>query len=75
MPRDHTNAARTRQCNKKQEKNLVYDEQLHYQVPKTDEGAEHWVYCSEEGCEKPITLWWPKILLKWFERQPFICGY
>ena len=46
---DKTNAARTRQCTKKQEKNLVCDEQL--KVPKTDEGADHWVYCSEESCE------------------------
>ena len=32
-----TNAARTRQNNKKQEKTLVCDEQLDDEVPKTDE--------------------------------------
>ena len=41
MSADNTNAARTRQYNKKQEKNLVCDEQLDDEVPKTDEGDEH----------------------------------
>ena len=41
MSADKTNAARTRQYNKKQEKNLVCDEQLDDEVPKIDEGDEH----------------------------------
>ena len=40
---DKTNAASTRQNDKKQEEILVCDEQLHDDVPKTDEGAEHGV--------------------------------
>ena len=40
---DKRNAARARQYNKKQEQNLVCDEQLDDEVPKTNEGAEHLV--------------------------------
>ena len=75
MSADKKNAAKTRQYNKKQEKNLVCDEQLDYEVPQTDEGAEHWEYCSEESCGILTMLWLPKLLPKGFERQPFICGY
>ena len=43
MSTDKTNAARTRQHNKKQEKVLACDEQLDDEVPKNDEGAERGV--------------------------------
>ena len=74
MTADKTNAARTRQYNKKQEKNLVCDEQLDDEGPNTDEGAEHSMYCSEKSCEKLTILWLPKLPPTWFERQPFLCG-
>ena len=35
------NVAKTGQYDKKQEKNVVCDEQLDYEVPKRVEGAEH----------------------------------
>ena len=60
MTANKTNAARTRQYNKKQ-KNLVCDEQLDGEISKTNKGAEQWVYCSEEGCEIHTMLWQPKI--------------
>ena len=41
MSTDKTDAARTRQYNKKQEKNLVCDKHLEDEVPKTDEGFKH----------------------------------
>ena len=50
MSAEKTNAARNWQNDKKQEKNMVCDEQQDDEVPKTDERAEHWVYCSEESC-------------------------
>ena len=76
MTADKTNAARTRQNIKKQEKNLAYDEQLDDEVPKINEGAEHCVQCSEEGSEiLTMLLWLPKLFLKGIVRQPFICGF
>ena len=71
---DKTNATRTRQYNKKQEKNLVCNEQQDDEVLKTD-GIENWVYCSEEVCEILTMLWLPKLLPKGLERQPFTCGF
>ena len=68
MSADKTNAARTRYYNKKQEKNLVCDKQLDDEVTKTDEGADHWVYYSEEGCEILAMLWLPQLLPKRYER-------
>ena len=55
--------------------NLVCDEQLNEEVPKTDEGAEHCVYCPEKGCGILTMLWLPKLLPQKFERQPFVCRY
>ena len=68
MSADKIVAARTRKHNKKQEKNLICDEQMDYQVLKADEDAEHWVCCSEIGFEILAMLRLPKLLLKALER-------
>ena len=49
---DKTNTARTRQYNKKEAMNLVCDEQLDDEVPKTMKALNTGWYGSEEGCER-----------------------
>ena len=70
MTADKTNTARTWQFNNKQSKNLVCDQQLDDEVPITDKGAEHWIYCMKEGSENFTRLWLPKLTQKEVERQP-----
>ena len=74
MSSSETNAAGIRQYNKKQGEKLVCDQQLAGEVPKTNEGTEHGLYCSEHGCEKLTMLWLSKLHPKKFQRLGFICG-
>ena len=69
MTADKTNVAKTGQYDKKQEKNVVCDEQLDYEVPKTDEGAEN---SGRRLCNNYNTLV-AKAIPKKLEIQPFIC--
>ena len=76
MIADKTNEAQTRQCNKKQERNLLCDQQGDDEVPKTYEVLNTGYTAGyTEGCEILTMLRLPKLLKKGFARQPFFCGH